>query len=345
MSARPSVAILLLNWNGYRDTIECLETLFRLDYPADRLTVILCDNASTDGSKERIREWCSGERPAPDDVPASLLPLFRSPLRKPISMVELDAGQAAVGGGGHVDAPLVWIDTGANLGFAGGNNIGLTYLARRNAHDLIWILNNDIDVAADSLGHLVDALAEDSSLGAVAGRLMEYLEPDVIQIAGGGVVDMWRGGPRPVRAAVKRLDYLSGGCMLIPLEVARRVGLIAEEYFLYGEDVDYSLRIRKAGLDLGYVEEAVGWHKGGAAVAHFSPRHDYYVLRNNLFIMRKYFPALFPLAVASMIYRFVLPKIVRREWTRLAYLRRALADFRHGAMGRIPAALENTRRG
>lgn len=132
--------------------------------------------------------------------------------------------------------------------------------------------------------------------------------------------------------------------MLVPLSVTRAVGLIAEEYFLYGEDVDYSLRIRAAGHGLWYIPDARVWHKGGSAVPHFSPRHDYYVLRNNLYIMRKYYPASLPAALAAMAYRFVLPKIVRREWVRLASLRRAFKDFRRGSMGPLPASTDTTRK-
>lgn len=183
----PSVAVLLLNWNGYRDTIECLESLFRLDYPKDRLTVVLCDNASTDGSPDKVRRWAAGDRPPITDIPEALRPLYASPLTEPIEVAEYSREDAESGGSERDrKTRLVIVHTGANLGFAGGNNVGLRYLHARRDHDLVWVLNNDIDVAPDSLRRLVDGLRADPSLGAVAATLYDYREPDKIQIAGEG---------------------------------------------------------------------------------------------------------------------------------------------------------------
>src|SRR5215216_1773411 len=82
MNGLPRVHILLLNFNGWRDTLECLESVLRLDYPDFR--VIVCDNGSSDGSGERIRAWAEGSEPAPTSDVASLAQLVDPPIGKPL---------------------------------------------------------------------------------------------------------------------------------------------------------------------------------------------------------------------------------------------------------------------
>jgi GT2 family glycosyltransferase len=116
---RPTVHILVLNWNGWRDTIECLESVLQLDY--DPVRIIVCDNGSTDGSLDHIRAWARGE----ESVVVSSSPL-NSPVRpaaEPVKFLELDRS-AAEAGASAGDARFTLIDNEANLGFAGGNNVG-----------------------------------------------------------------------------------------------------------------------------------------------------------------------------------------------------------------------------
>ena len=91
-----TVHVLLLNWNGWRDTIECLESVLRLEWP--ELRVIVCDNGSTDGSEARIAEWARGALDAPVPTHPALAALVTPPVRKPIPMVRYDRAAAERGG-------------------------------------------------------------------------------------------------------------------------------------------------------------------------------------------------------------------------------------------------------
>jgi GT2 family glycosyltransferase len=338
-----TVAILVLNWNGWRDTIECLESLFRLDYPA--FSVVLCDNASTDGSTGQIIAWARGDSLFGNGVEARLRHLSDPPVPKPIELVEYSRQEAESGVLPPTDAPLILIHNGSNGGFAGGTNVGLRYLYSQPRFKYVWVLNNDIVVAPDSLRHLVEGAEATDGLGGAGATLFEYREPDVVQIAGGGVFQPWRGFPRPLTRLrsgstasvdLETLDYVSGGCMLAPLAQLARIGTIDEGYFMYGEDVDLSLRIRRAGLSLAHIPRAHAWHKGGGATGYGNPRHDYYIVRNNLHLVKKYFPRMLPVTLAYAIYRSVLPKIVRGQWRRLGAVWRAFRDFRAGVVGPLP---------
>lgn len=336
----PRVYVLLLNWNGWRDTIECLESVFRMHHPDFR--VIVCDNASSDGSVDAIVGWAKGEVPAASGS-AALAPLTTPPVRKPIAVARIDRADAE--DGRLPDVPLTLIETGANLGFAGGNNVGLAALRAAGATGLVWLLNNDMVVAPDALHHLTAALADDPGLGAVGATLLEYGEPDVVQAPAGGIVHRWQGMPRETSATGRRLadlgpdapriDFVSGGCLVTPIEVLERVGLLDDRYFMYAEDIDLSLRIRAAGWRIGWVREARVWHKDGRSSRPGSPFHDYQMVRSALLLVRSRFPRFLPLAMAYALYRCVLPKLFRGERSRL---RAAWAAWRVHVTGRTTAA-------
>lgn len=340
MPEAPFVAVLLLNWNGWLDTIECLESVCRLDYP--RMAVVVCDNASTDGSVDRVREWARGALTPQLPTPESLRRFVTPPVSKPVPVTELTRAQAETGTHSLSPGEIVLIQTGGNLGFAGGNNVGLRYLLGQSGVDFVWILNNDIVVEPGSLGSLVKVAAGDPRVGAVGGVLYEYSAPKEIQNVAGGLFPPWKGLSIPLKKVRYQadgdglqpvIDFLSAGCMLMSLEALRQVGVIDEDYFLYGEDVDFSLRIRAAGYRLAVAEEARVWHKGGGAVRHRSARHDYYIVRNSLHLVRKYYPRMLPVATSYVAVKCVLPKLVRGQWQRLAVLRRAYGDFRNHVFG------------
>jgi GT2 family glycosyltransferase len=186
----PPVAVLLLNWNQWGLTIECMESLLRLDYP--RFTIVVCDNASTDDSVSHLRAWASGRTEVRPNV--SIHPSLRHhsepPAPKPVSLAEIDRATAE-SGRGERGAKVVLIHNGDNLGFAGGNNVGMRYIAARGDLPITWILNNDTVVAPDSLKKLVRPLADDPGVTGVGATMMEYNAPGEIQAMAGGAFSWW----------------------------------------------------------------------------------------------------------------------------------------------------------
>ena len=349
--ARPHVYILLLNWNGWRHTIECLESLFQLTYPS--FTVIVCDNGSTDDSLPRLRSWLEGRTRV--DVTGSPLQRPLRPLQASLPYLEFDARAAEQGeGSSHVagDPRVILIDIGENRGFAGGNNVGLRFMLSRQLEGYVWLLNNDMVVAPDTLDHIMQSAASDPALGAVGATLLEYASPSVIQEAGGWRFVPWQGLPRAHSATGKprgsyegihpdHLDYITMGCLLAPLEAVRRVGLIDERFFMYGEDIDYSLRLKSAGYRVDFAPAAEVWHKGSASAGVGSSTHDYHVVRSALQLVEKFYPRLLPVTFGYLFYRCVLPKAVRGQWDRLSVVVRAFRDFgrqrRAALAGQTPA--------
>ncbi|HEX5972741.1 MAG TPA: glycosyltransferase family 2 protein [Gemmatimonadaceae bacterium] len=342
MAALPRVEVLLLNWNGWRDTIECLESVFALDYPDFGVTV--CDNASTNGSVERIEAWARGELKVDRTFARSLgqdAVVSRAPVRfRILDRAAAEAGDAAD------DADLVIVRTGGNLGFAGGNNVGLRRILARGEARYVWLLNNDTVVAPDSLTHMVRRADSDAAIGVVGATVLEFDEPDVVQYLGGARFAPWRGritllgrgqaasAPRPEPAD---LDYVSGGCMLVRMSAVEQVGLLDERFFMYSEDADWCFCIREAGYRLALAADAEIWHKGGASSVPGSPLHDYHNMVGNLLVMRKHHPWHMPFTVPYSLYRYLAPRIVRGQWKRAAAVARAFLDVAFGDTGAPPS--------
>ena len=153
--------VILLNWNGWKDTLECLESVFRLDGKDFR--VIVCDNASTDGSLEKIKQWARGELAAECANP-QLSGLTSPPVAKPIQYLEMTREQAEARTGGW-EAPLTLIQTGGNLGFAGGNNVGLRLALGDPDCQYFWLLNNDTVVKPTALSAMVRLMQQMPEIG------------------------------------------------------------------------------------------------------------------------------------------------------------------------------------
>jgi GT2 family glycosyltransferase len=339
MNDLPRVHVLLVNYNGWRDTLECLESVFRLDYPDVR--VIVCDNGSSDGSVERIQAWAEGKQPATLPRIGPLQLFDDTPVRKPIRYALGDRAQAEAGTLPDADAQLVLVRLHENRGFTGGNNVGLRFLQARGERGLVWILNNDTVVESSSLTEMVGALAEREDMAAVGATIFWYDRPDRVQVAGGGRLSLWSGFTKVAQlhqrpeSRPQRFDFVSGACMLLRLDVLREVGLLDERYFMYSEEVDWCLRMRRAGRQLGYARRARVWHKGEGSVQRPSERRDYHTVRSALLLIHKFEPTRLPVAVACSITRCLIPKLVRRDWRRARPVMTAYHDvFNAVAAGR-----------
>ncbi len=184
----------------------------------------------------------------------------------------------------------------ANLGFAGGNNIGIRYALEHGA-DYIILLNNDAVVAPDFLGELVKVAEKNPSFGIIGSRIYKYGTTEVV--FDGGKINFWlnRGEHSEYKltaTSYKLVDYITGAAMLIKREVIEKMasinsaqgGLMREEYFLYYEDVDWCIRARRAGYKCVLVASSKVWHKVSATNKEGSSSYIYYHTRNSLMLAK-----------------------------------------------------------
>lgn len=180
---KPKVAIIILNWNGWKDTIECLESLYQITYP--NYDVIVVDNGSEDDSVERIKEYAESE------IKIESKFFEYAPSNKPIKYIEYTREEAEAGGGKEdkiVDLSsirkMILIKNKQNLGFAGGCNVGIQY-ALQNGADYVLPLNNDTIIKEDFLDGFIGQASKYPDAGAIGPKIYFYDEPDKIWFAGG----------------------------------------------------------------------------------------------------------------------------------------------------------------
>lgn len=286
----PLVNIVILNWNGVIDTIECLESLQNLVRVRYRVTV--CDNASSDNSLPILAQWAEQNR-----ISCQLLRPGGKPSLNP--------------------AELTLIDNGANLGFAGGNNTGVSYALAQADVDYVWLLNNDTVVAADSLEQSVRRVTSDSQIGICGSLIKFYDDRSVIQAVGGsrfntltGIASETLGRYLPDSTTLDRgqyeavMDYVSGASMLVSRAFLEQIGLMEEGYFLYYEEIDWAVRARNK-FKLAISLESVVYHKEGRSIGSASmrkaasPMSEFYMARSKLRFMAKHYAWRLPLSIAG----------------------------------------------
>jgi GT2 family glycosyltransferase len=224
-SAKPRVWAIVLTHGGAEEiTAACFESLQKQDYPA--LTVLLVDNASFDGSGARLR----------DRFPAN-----------------------------------EYLNTGGNFGYAGGNNRGVKYALEHGA-DYLLVLNNDTILEPSCISVLVNSALRvpTETLGAVAPKILFFDEPGRIWFGGGDYSafrvlgahrrEMEMDDPKEA-ARMEPMTFATGCCFLMPAGAARAVGMFAEDFFIYAEDVELSLRLTRSGRQLFYQPAARMYHR------------------------------------------------------------------------------------
>ncbi|MEN2282930.1 glycosyltransferase family 2 protein [Algoriphagus sp. SE2] len=267
-----SVAIILVNWNGFDFTKACLNSLRKVNFPDYQ--VILVDNASSNSEGKR------------------LLSTFPE---------------------------IILLENKENLGFAGGNNVGIIR-ALEDGYSHIMLLNNDTEVGPDFLGEMMLKIQKEEKLGVIQPLITFLNKRDIIWSAGGKWNNLFGraitlGDRRPVseyQPEDSYLDWATGCCMLVSREAILKAGLLNESYFAYFEDVEWSLRFRQFGFTIALASKALVFHEAGASSKKehsegiLSPRVFYFHVRNQFFLIRQHLKgAAFLLSMMYHTFRFL----------------------------------------
>ncbi len=324
--------IVLLNWNGWRDTIDCLESLFRLD--DQNFRVLVCDNASADDSLEKIRSWSRGELNV-ECGNHGLSWMVSPPIRKPILLDEATLPEAYQL---RFQSRLVLVQTGSNLGFAGGNNIGMRIALQDPACNFVWLLNPDTIAAPGALTALHRKLEEDAAVGICGSLNRAYYAPSEIQAQGGKSYNFWTGRVRKqpkstsdgTSVSARPLDYINGASMFVTRHFLETVGLMEESYFLYFEELDWAMRA-KGGFQLAYASDSVIYHKEGTQLGSSPDRlkrsllADRYISRNRVLFARRFVPWTLPTVMVSLALA-AMERLVRGDAKRSVTMLRSMIE-------------------
>jgi GT2 family glycosyltransferase len=250
-SIATKVAILILNWNDRRNTLETLESVRGLRYP--HLAVFLVDNGSTDGSVEVVSEQFHEVH------------LIVSP---------------------------------ENLGVPAGRNLGLEEILHHSDAEYVLILDNDVILEPCLLNKLIESAEKETDVGIVGPIIYYYAQPKRIWSAGKSMVFREvltkllaknRVETEEPPAGIKRVDCITGACMLVKRRVFESVGYFDPQYFLTCEDTEFCVRATKRGFASAVVTHAKVWHKDSARPGGgYTPPRTYYTGRCTILFLKEH---------------------------------------------------------
>jgi len=276
----PKTSIIILNWNGEKDTLECLNSLKKLDYKGCDITVV--DNCSTDGSAETIKKQFQ------------LIKLIKNP---------------------------------KNLGWAGGNNIGIKY-ALENKAEYVLLLNNDTVVDEKFLSEMIKIAQSDKKIGIISSKSYFYSSPNVLQYAtlrfnfkkGRSILEGYGQEDKGQFDTPQEINFCGGACILVKREVFEKIGLLDEDYFMYFDDTDFGTRAIKAGYKIIFCPKAKIWHKVSASSrGQNNLFKDHLMSRNRIIFMKKH-------ANKGQFYRFLAYLFLESAIAFLTFIKKGKFD-------------------
>lgn len=300
------VSILLVHYNDQLTTDTCINSVAKLVHPGYKLQCLIVDNGSI----------------KPYVLPKKL----------------------------RTSKKFTVIRSDANLGFTGGNNLGIHYAVEKNSSQYILLLNNDTTIKTDAVKKMLDLFESDTKIGIVTPKIYfsagKEFHKDSYNIKQRGKVLWFAGGTidwnhltafhrgvdevdRGQFDHASSTDFATGCALFIRREVLEKIGFLDKRYFLYFEDVDLSLRVKKAGYRIQFCPEAVVWHdNAGSSGGSGSETQVYYQERNR-----------YLLAISHGTPK-IIPVVLWLQWQAVVsgnrLKQRAVYDFYRRAFGKQP---------
>ena len=291
------IGVVVLNYNGWKDTTHCLDSLIQLS-PSPRWIVVV-DNASSNDSVARISAW------------------FEDNVEKGASVI---AKKSLALSDNFDPARVCLVLNDENRGYAAGNNVGLKLLLNQGAR-ACWVLNNDTIVMRNTLGELWKRFTESSRPGLCGAMIRYFDEPEVVQCLGGGAFSPVTGlsrlagkgmsvheARRLAAEEVERgLDFVYGASVLVSRAFIETVGFMDERYFLYCEEQDWALAAR-GRFELLYAPGAELLHREGRSSMwsgkRFSVKGMFRIVRSRILLAQKFHPWFIPTVLMSFVFAF-----------------------------------------
>ena len=256
------IAIIILNWNGWRDTCECLSSLFA--EANQNFQVIIIDNASTDDSVQKISAWAKGELVVP------VGPLRVVERKFSLALREIKREKFEKSKENDYPERILLVKSQRNLGFAKACNVGIRYAIKKN-FKYTFLLNNDTTLDNNCLASLAEFLDHHPDYQVVVPKICYYDVPDHVWCFGGKLTYLNRKKMCYENKPDKNLDHIvdstfvSGCALFVRTAIFEQYGLLTERYFFGGEDFEFSKRMVRNNVKMAAIPHAKLYHKVGAS--------------------------------------------------------------------------------
>ena len=263
----PLISFITVNYNGFKDTCELIQSL-EDNIKSVSFEIVVVDNASVIDESKLLKK--------------------RYPL-------------------------ITVIRSSINLGFSGGNNLGI----QKAKGKYLFFINNDTYIENDNgINSLINHLISDSKIAGVSPKIKFAFPPQNIQFAGytplsqitlrNNLIGFGESDEGQYNS-LRRTPYLHGAAMLIKREVIDKVGMMPEIFFLYYEELDWSTQFVKAGYSLWYDPSWTVYHKESQSTGQESPLRTFYLVRNRLLYAWRNLSGI--KKWISIIYQIIIPPV------------------------------------
>ena len=258
----PHVSLIILNWKGWMDTIECLESVYQINYPNYDVLIV---NNGTEDSLNNIKEYFGNDVLGSGLFKHSQMNISTEILNVSIKLVGNEKSPEY--SDSYINKQLILIDNQKNCGFADGNNIGTQYALTNLVSDYVLLLNNDTLVDKNFLNELVNVAENHVNAGSVQSLLLKSDEKSTVDSSGQQMLT-WGAKEisEPIETPTKQEIEIFGACAASALyrgDLIKKIGLFDSDFFVLLEDVDLSWKIRLYGLKSYLAVNSVVYHKRG----------------------------------------------------------------------------------
>ena len=293
----PLVSIIVPNWNGKDDVLECLYSVRKQQYPKDKLEIIIIDNGSTDGSQKEIK-----------------LVIAKMQKEKWI----------------HLEL----IENKINLGSSIARNQGIRASYEKSKY--VWMLDNDIVAAPNALKELVELGEKYRGIGILGSVNYYYNNPEEINYLGSMLNwktwlfrDIYE--KELANSNAYFVDCVATSSLLIKKEIINEIGMLDPEYFCYFNDVDWCLRVKKSGYKICFLRNSKIWHKVSHSTNKIPGFKMYYTIRNMIKLIKKNAPRRKYIIFLLYLFIYFLPRnlvllILQKNISILSSLLKGLRD-------------------
>jgi GT2 family glycosyltransferase len=311
------VYIVIVNYNKFDDTIECLESVFKSNYANFQIFVV--DNSTDSMPVQQLLAWVADNNY--NSVTTAFTDLVYPLTPKPIDHIIID--EEAFKNSNEVFENKITFVKAVNRGFAAANNVVLSYLLKKaEPSSFIWLLNNDTVIEKATLGNLVTDYKSSADIKKVLGAKLRYYDRPLVIQAVAGRYNTWLGRHKHIgdgeedtgqydNYIPQKKDYIVGASMFLPQLFIEQAGLMCEDYFLYFEELDWVKQGEKHGYTIAIAHNAIVYHKQGASITGAGNNKgnttiaEYYSITNRVRFIKKWYPYSLPTVMIGVIWALV----------------------------------------